>query len=128
MSNNITKFLNSRSEVKLSSEKIELALNDDLNKYKSQAEALKKEMDSLSASVIQKNKELRDLINKAKQKDGEVSKIEKGAGSVWDEIKKLSAQLGIDSKSTDSFKLHENILSLLLTTPSLKELESIARI
>ena len=38
MSNNITKFLNSRNEVKLSSEKIELAIGDNLNKLISNVE------------------------------------------------------------------------------------------
>ena len=60
MSNNITKFLNSRNEVNLSSEKIELSMLTDVEKLSSDLESAWKKGGSVRASALREAKKKTD--------------------------------------------------------------------
>ena len=99
MSNNITKFLNSRNEVNLSSEKIELSIAADLNKAVTSSENLT----SNAFGQIQKAAE--NLSKLADKFGSDASSEKKLLESLMDKYAQASKDLGLDYSNAKSYTM-----------------------
>ena len=107
MSNNITKFLNSRNEVKLSSEKIELSMLTDVEKLSSDLESAWKKGGSVRASALREAK---------KKTDSEVKNMVSMRVSAWkliNEFEMKANEIGFDAKKTKSYQQAVKALSVM---------------
>jgi len=107
MSNRITEFLNSRNEVKLSSEKIELSMLTDVEKLSSDLESAWKKGGSVRASALREAK---------KKTDSEVKNMVSMRVSAWkliNEFEMKASEIGFDAKKTKSYQQAVKALSVM---------------
>ena len=119
MSNNITKFLNSRNEVRLSSEKIELGLSDDLKVASSKYKELNKSV----PKYIEEAKKVASTISDIK---GFTSQFETMLDSNLDvtmKFRSAARELGIDPLMNADYKEMKSDEKTL--SSSIKELSNL---
>jgi len=123
--NRVFKKLAEESKTELSAQKVELGLVDDFKGLLKAAEILKKNSKKNISEASTINDMAVRLLQQQEKIDNKSIQLEKKAATLWKQYQKAANELGINPRSTPSFKIYEDVLEQLLLTSREVDVKSV---